>query len=308
MKWHITRWLQPDSWPDDYYELLGRSRFDPEAGDLLAAIHAAHATLQPYQQHVNQQTVAQARRLQLELAKAEATFIDDDKRKRYDRSLLKRMADHYASQLQQRPGMDYTQVCQWLAVEQQVYESAVPAIAHALMTSSVDMLESVGTLPQVDTFIDTTPYSETVEKYASFETMMERELSHSPTKQPAPSMATTSRASHSQAGSVDKAQTAPKPPAAPRRKPAPIAAPRADVETAVPVASTIDVDGVVLRAVGVIGVVLALLIGYLAWRAVTSADACDEPSPDSTTWIRLESSSAAPSPIVLVSARLPAGL
>jgi hypothetical protein len=280
MSWQITNWLHDDNWPSDFYELLGRSRFDPEVGEIAAAIHAAHSLLQPFQQHADLRKVDRARRLQLEVAKAEATFAEPERRSRYDQTLVMRMAEGFAAERQHRPEMGFVELCDWLAGEKKVHERLVSTIAQALLASSTDCLDwTDGSLP-AETFLDKSPYGDTVEEFASFDTIVDMEHSRTTTSAPI---------SHSHSREATRADfTGSDPTAKPRQhsrnpaeSPSPTRPParRAEIqEINASVPADIDVDAIILRVGAVVGVVIALVLGFLIWRAAIKPDGAENQS------------------------------
>jgi tetratricopeptide (TPR) repeat protein/curved DNA-binding protein CbpA len=94
---NILSWLQSDSSPADYYELLGRKRFDPANQELLAVLRAANRQLLPYQNHGNPAVRSRAMALLRELGRAEDVFSDAGKLAAYHRELVRSLMEEYRS-------------------------------------------------------------------------------------------------------------------------------------------------------------------------------------------------------------------
>src|SRR5262249_31856560 len=97
MSMNAVSWLQADSPPGDYYELLGRPRFDPALRELLMAIRAANRRLWPYQNHGDPAVRSRALGLLRELGRAEDVFSDSAKLAAYQHGLVQSLAKEYRS-------------------------------------------------------------------------------------------------------------------------------------------------------------------------------------------------------------------
>lgn len=88
----ISRWLDDDRQPRDYYELLGRRRFDSDTAGLLSALKHAKREVLPYQSHAQVEVARRALALLKLLRRAEEVFSDAAKHASYDQELARAAA------------------------------------------------------------------------------------------------------------------------------------------------------------------------------------------------------------------------
>src|SRR5437763_6776782 len=91
----VTSWIQSTSWPGDFYELLGRPRFDPATEELLAAIRTANREIWPYQNHGGAEVRSRAQQLLRELGRAEHVFSNANQRATYDGELARTLIQEF---------------------------------------------------------------------------------------------------------------------------------------------------------------------------------------------------------------------
>ena len=91
----IRTWIDQGRMPDDYYELLGRSRFDPNYSEILEDIRAAVREVIALQNHQDRQVAKKAVQLQNDLGRAEGTFSSAEKLRKYDGELFERICEEF---------------------------------------------------------------------------------------------------------------------------------------------------------------------------------------------------------------------
>ena len=126
----IVHWLYENREPSDLYELLGRLRFDPRRGDLLAGVRAMYGELLPYQNHKNPQVVQRAVELQRLLGHAEDTLSDAGKLRAHHEAILESLRRAYA-RAGGAPGLCGNHLLEWLRL-QSVHPERLQVVAGLL--------------------------------------------------------------------------------------------------------------------------------------------------------------------------------
>ena len=90
----ILQWLERDFAEVDYYQLLGRERFDPHFHDVGQQIRRFNRELLAYQNHADPEVAKVAVELQRQLARAADTFQDGDKLWAHHEGILQRISHH----------------------------------------------------------------------------------------------------------------------------------------------------------------------------------------------------------------------
>jgi tetratricopeptide (TPR) repeat protein len=126
-----TSWIQSDSGPNDFYELLGRPRFDPASEELLAAIRKANRQILPYQNHGGAEVRSRALQLLRDLGRAEDTFSNANRRAAYDGELARALIQEFNA----NPAHDLRQLPRWLLHDKQVHRDGLKLILAELPPS-----------------------------------------------------------------------------------------------------------------------------------------------------------------------------
>src|SRR4051812_4526273 len=117
----IASWIRGNARPEDYYELLGRSRLDPADTELLTAIRSANRQVWPYQNHREEAVRSRALHLLRELGRAEDVFSSPTRRAAYDGELARTLLDEF----QAGTGYELPRLENWLLERKQVHPDGV---------------------------------------------------------------------------------------------------------------------------------------------------------------------------------------
>lgn len=113
----VLQWLESPRLPGDFYELLGRSRFDGDRAGLENAIRAANADLFPYQQ-VQGEIFHRAQNLMTELGNALGMLSNPSQLDIYHHALWQRLYDEWSNSPPSSPR-------EWLTSKGNVHPSAL---------------------------------------------------------------------------------------------------------------------------------------------------------------------------------------
>lgn len=132
---NILSWLQRDGWPADFYDLLGRQRFDPDADAMREQVNAAAREIFPFQTHADPQTAARAMRLLTEfLGHAAGVLANDEKLTAEEDRIHDELRAQFAARHGDEPGKwDRTQLKSWLQREANVHPDNLESTLESLL-------------------------------------------------------------------------------------------------------------------------------------------------------------------------------
>jgi len=132
----IHDWLSGTRLPEDFYELLGKPRFDPDREQLLAAIRTTYAELLPCQNHENPRIAGRAIELQKVLGHAVDVLSDRAKLHEHNEVVLRRLRET-STQVARQSGQawDARRLETWLIREGRVHFDRAGPVARYLLAS-----------------------------------------------------------------------------------------------------------------------------------------------------------------------------
>ena len=138
----ILDWLDAEEGPQDIYDLLGFSRFDPDRSRIQDSVRQATRDLLPYQSHNNNKVAQKAMQLLTELGGAEIVISDQDKLKEHDQQVVDLLYDQYVEQHGENvDSWDRDSLRDWLSEQGRIHTSAINGTLEILCPAPVDAEE-----------------------------------------------------------------------------------------------------------------------------------------------------------------------
>jgi hypothetical protein len=140
----IAQWLLRDRPPENIYELLGVSLFDPDATQLQHRIRTASRGLLAWQNHADPLMGQRVVRLQHELGRATDVLASADRLETLHQQITCRLKSRYADHCGDHSALwDANQLAAWLCAEANVHASAAVGVAERMILGAPDLPEVI---------------------------------------------------------------------------------------------------------------------------------------------------------------------
>jgi hypothetical protein len=136
----VTDWLQLERPPQNVYELLGASLFDPDLELLRHRVRAGMRELLLWQNHPDPLTAQRAARLQHELGRAADLLSSPERLDAHHQQMAQALCSRYAAICDGPPALwDVEPLVEWLRSSGGVHYSAANAAAERIILGSADL-------------------------------------------------------------------------------------------------------------------------------------------------------------------------